>query len=917
MKTFLSKNGFWLFIAAGLILISYTWSGSFYQTAENFMDRKDYEEFIINKISSLLNSESATDKEIIEADMPDMAALQDYFMTVDPTLKIVPKKRLKTAYEYTRSIQESANYKSSGLLEWQATESDIGGRVRAMMWDPNDPEDKKVWAGGVTGGLWFNNDITDDTSPWTPVNDFWPNLAVSCITYDPNDPETFYVGTGEAQTALIIYRESSGLGFGILKSEDAGQTWSILESTTEFAYVTDLLVKDEDGSSVLYAGVVSGTYKGSQHQSEPSDGLFRSTDGGMSWEQVLPDITDLEVPYSPSDIELGPSGRIYVGTMQNVEGNGGATILFSDEGTSGSWTKFEEYKTLIENTPDFDLPGRVMLAAAPSDENIVYSAVAQGYFYGIPGYECHILAKSTDMGETWNMINIPPNGSSGNWAFIAWHALTVEVDPNDANRLWVGGQDTWRTDNDGQSWSKKSNWTAVGNYNYIHADIHTIAFKGNSSDEIIVASDGGVFYTSEGSENFPTWQEKNHGFNTLQFYKCALFPVPEVTFCLGGMQDNGTVYYDGEAIGNQNRMTGGDGGVCFIDKDEPDVMITSHQNNNFYLFGNYQYIGPAFNWPSGNFISSADYDYRLNTLFANAVTVINGNADQVLRISGIPYGPLEGEFLNMGTGSQVPFTHVKYSEHSPAGKSRLFLGTQSGRLFRVENAQDNFEVIEIGAPSFPSGAISCITHGSSDDTLLVTFSNYGVSSLWQSYNGGESWEEKEGNLPDMPVRWALYHPQNAKAAMLATEIGIWTSYNLHETEVFWTPDNTGLANVRIDMLQIRDTDLKVLAATHGRGFFTTTFEYNNPATLIAKKDMENYRLYPNPTTGMVWLIGPNGTNDVSRISVYDVNSRLVREKIQNQDLESEPIDLTDLQDGTYFIKVKTGRTEMTKKIIKL
>ncbi|MBN2175378.1 MAG: exo-alpha-sialidase, partial [Bacteroidales bacterium] len=824
MKTYLSRNSFWLIISAGVFLICYSWSDSFRKSTESFINRQAYESFLIRQINSFIDGKGLERQEAVGADMPDMAALQDYFMTVDPELKRVPKERLKSSYEYTKSIQESVSYKSTEQLVWQGTESDIGGRVRALMWDPNDPEGKKVWAGGVTGGLWYNNDITDDASPWIPVGDFWPNLAISCITHDPNNPETFYVGTGEAQTALIIYRESSGLGFGILKSEDAGQTWTILEATTDFAYVTDLMVKDEDGSSVVYAGVVSGTYKGVQHLSEPSDGLFRSADGGQSWEQVLPDITGLDTPYSPSDIELGPSGRIFVGTMQNANGEGGATILYSDLGTTGTWTKYEEYKILIENTPDFNLPGRVILDAAPSDENIVYCAVVQGYFYGIPGYECHILAKSTDKGETWNMFNIPPNGSNGNWAYIAWHALTLSVDPNDPDRLWVAALDTWRTDNEGQTWSKKSNWTAVGNYNYIHGDIHAIAFNGNSSDEFMVASDGGVFYTSEGSENFPTFEEKNHGFNTLQFYKCALHPIADATFYMGGMQDNGTVFYDGNAIGNQNRMSGGDGGACFIDKNEPDVWVTSHQNNNFYLFANYQYLGTAFNWSSGNFISSMDYDFNLNTLYANAVTVVNTLPDQILRLSGIPFGPLEGEFLNLGTDSEVPFTHVKYSEYSPAGTARLFLGTQSGRLFRVENAQADFEVSEIGDPAFPAGAISCVAHGGSDDTLLVTFSNYGVASLWQSYDGGQGWEEKEGDLPDMPVRWALYHPQTATTAMLATEIGVWTSYNLDDEFVNWIPENDGLANVRVDMLQLRDEDLTVLAATHGRGFFTTTFE---------------------------------------------------------------------------------------------
>ncbi len=151
-------------------------------------------------------------------------------------------------------MQKEQSLKSTDQLEWQSTVSNIGGRTRAIMWDPNDPANNAVWAGGVTGGLWYKEDITDDNEAWIPINDFWPNLAISCITYDPNDPQTFYVGTGEAQTALIIYRESSGVGFGIMKSTDAGNTWEVMPGTEEFEYVTDIEVRDENGVSVVYAG---------------------------------------------------------------------------------------------------------------------------------------------------------------------------------------------------------------------------------------------------------------------------------------------------------------------------------------------------------------------------------------------------------------------------------------------------------------------------------------------------------------------------------------------------------------------------------------------------------------------------------------------------------------------------------------
>ncbi len=904
-----------MIIAIGISIICFSWNYDFFSSVNQLIERENFEAFLNAKVTQMLQSDEEFNNSAVKSDNPKMAALQDYLMTVDPELKMVPKERLKQAYEITKELQKEQLLKSTDQLEWQSTVSDIGGRTRAIMWDPNDPTQRKIWSGGVTGGLWYKENITNDNDPWIPVDDFWPNLAISCMTYDPNDPQTFYVGTGEAQTALIIYRESSGVGFGIMKSTDSGTSWDIIPGTEEFEYVTDIEVRDENGLSVVYAAVASGVYKGAQHLSEPSDGLFRLPEGEENWEQVLPNITDLDVPYAPSDIEIGADGRMYIGTMPNVEGDGGATILYSDDCLTGTWSVNEEYKILIENTPDVNLPGRIILAAAPSDENRVYALVAQGYFYGIPGYECHIITRSDDKGESWEMVSVPPpSGSTGNWAFIAWHALTAAVDPNNPDKIFIGALDLWRSEDAGESWVKRSNWQGTGT-NFIHADHHRILFQDGSSDKFLVATDGGVFYTFNASLNNITYTQKNTGLNTLQMYKCAINPESDVTFYLGGMQDNGTKYYDGNPIGNQNHVTGGDGGACFIDKNEPDVFITSHQNNQFYLFGNYQFVGAAFNWQSGNFISSVDYDYKLNTIYANAVTVLNNLPDQILRISGIPYGPIEGGYLNMGTGSNVPFTHVKYSEHSSLGTARLFLGTQAGRMFRVDNANTDPVVTEIGSNNFPSAAISCITHAGSDDTLLVTFSNYGVTSVWQSYDSGQSWDEREGNLPDMPVRWALYHPQHSNSAMLATEIGIWTTYNLHDLFVLWQPDNTGLANVRIDMLQLRDADNTVLAGTHGRGFYTTTYLYD-PTTKVNELAYNSPSIYPNPTQGPITIELTNEISEPVDICIYNNDYKKVRTFSFQNRASTAQLDISDLSAGIYYVSINTKQETLTGKIIK-
>ncbi len=668
MKTIIFKTSNWLIIALGITAIIFSWQIDIFQQVNSIVEREKFETFLNAQIANFLLDKDFSKHDPQSLDKPGMGALQDYLMTIDPVLKRVPRERLKDAYAITRNLQKEQNLKSKNQLEWQSAPANMGGRSRDIMWDPNDPNGTKVWAGCVTGGLWYNDNITDDSFSWIPVDDFWQTLSVSSIVFDPNDPQTYYVGTGEAQTALIIYRESSGLGFGILKSTDAGLTWNVIPFTENFTYVTDIEIKDEDGISAIYAGVASGIYMGSQFQSNPTDGLWKSVNGGESWEQVLPDIPGFDVPHAVSDIELGPDGRIYVGTMPNLSGEGGATILYSDEGNYGSWTINEEYKLLIENTPNFNLPGRVMLAPAPSDEDYVYALIAQGYQGGLPGYECHIIIKSEDKGENWTMTGLPPNDpNAGNWAFIAWHALTASVNPNNPEILYAGGLDLNRSIDGGVSWQAISDWLGMyspGEDDYVHGDLHRILFKPGSDSEVIISTDGGVFYTADILADSPVFEERNIGFNTLQTYKCAISPIASSINYLAGFQDNCTVLYGDEPVTINDILSGGDGACCFWDQNEPEMFFTSSQYNRYSVYINGALTTSINNWTCGNFISSADYDYNLNTIYANAAWFHSFWQDSILRISGLPYN-LDVDFVNMGTGSTLPFTHVKYSPFSP------------------------------------------------------------------------------------------------------------------------------------------------------------------------------------------------------------------------------------------------------------
>jgi photosystem II stability/assembly factor-like uncharacterized protein len=881
--------------------------------------RQQYEAFLLKAGDQYKPEVKESEEENPSCDRPDEAAFDEYIKTMDPSTRIVPVEKRFEALEQARAMM-SLKSGASGLT-WESQRADMGGRTRMMMLDPNDPNGMAMFAGSVTGGLWYNTNPLEEND-WTPVNDFWSNLSISSMCYDPANPMSMYIGTGESETALIVYRESSGRGNGLYHSTDGGQTWDQMPSTAGWAYVTDLEMRLENGTSVLYAGVVSGYYKGKIHGSKPSDGLYRSTDLGNTWTQVLPLIPGTQTPFAPADICLSADKtRIFVGTTYGIRADGtdndrsgAACILWSDNGIN--WTVNEQYRQAIAAKNEVNLPGRVMIAEAPSNPDILYAIIASGYPAGaFYGYGCEYLLKTTDKGQTWTTLNFPAN-----FASLAWHAFAININPQDPNIIWVGGLDTYRSLDGGATWRIMSNWALMygaGGPQYVHADIHQIMHHPLNGRIMFVCSDGGVFATGSSlSPDNVTFVELNQNFNTLQYYTCAISPIQGRKEYIGGLQDNGTMHYKpGDTPNVRDQLSGGDGAFCFFDQDNPDWYLTCSQYSSIYMYkdlgGPKPVVRVGAQTGLGIFVNPMDYDWKNNRFYVNA-SYFTGNLRNQIAVINFFENQVTGYLKNTGSNTQMPFTAVKFVE-SQADGGLLYLGTASGEMYKLAKPDTDSSAQNITGNQFPVGYLASIETGQSKDTLLVTFSNYGIPSVFMSTNGGASWTNIEGNLPDMPVRYGIFHPRSSKYAMLATETGTWTTEDIFAQNVVWTPQVNGMANVRVDMLKVRPSDLQVLAATHGRGLYTTTWEIKGTSSAEQIMAEKEFRVYPNPSTGLFTI--ESNLQKPGILTISDIQGRMVRRIILEPGSRQTHVDLSDEAKGTYYARIESGQGFLTASLI--
>jgi len=687
--------------------------------------------------------------------------------TLDPATGEIPADAMDKARESVeKSLQKAkAERKAAGIpnVKWKELgPTNVGGRTRGIMFDPNDPTRSKVWSGGVSGGLWYNDNIRDANSGWNKVDDFLENLSISCLAYDPANLKVFYAGSGEIAGGVV-----SGTG-SIWKTEDAGKTWRKLPNKPSNSSYTYRILVNKAGDVFVATGA----------------GIQLSTDGGNNWTTVLS-----TSPSGATDLEMASDQIIYASTS-------GSKIFRSIDAAGKKW---------IDITPsDSKIGERTELGLALStkgEQQIVYAYSVLNWF-----------KKSSDGGKTWIDIAIPKDGDGAHFVGDqGWYDLAITVHPTNPDIVYANGTGINKTIDGGKTWDAFGYW-------FIHPDHHGIVFNDKNANEVLFNCDGGVFYSADGGKNMvdrPKIEVRNKGYNVTQFYSLAIRNIQNDQAIIGGTQDNGTWKNNSDTAENGLEVGGGDGGYAFIDQDDPDLVIGSYQNGQFYSMDrngkNYRSLITS---NEGSFINPAEFNSTTNVLFAN----YNSNT-KIRRIKVTPTSSFN-DFLELDNNLGAAPSALKISDNNV-----LHVGTYGGKVFKISNVDNAVGITkEIGAKRMPTGYINCIEIGADENELLVVYSGYGLSSVWYTNDGGKSWANKDSTnhgLPNIPVKWAVFNPNNRRQVMLATDIGVWSTDDITASNPAWEVSNSGLANVRCDMIKCRASDGFVAVGTHGRGLFTS------------------------------------------------------------------------------------------------
>ncbi len=777
---------------------------------------------------------------------------------------------------YINSQSKAVDLTLPWLLEGPGN---IGGRFNVLKQHPTSAN--TIFAGAANGGIFKT---TDGGTTWNPIFDDISYMSIGDIEIDPNSPNTMYVGTGDKN-----FGGGSHIGNGVYKTTDGGNTWTA-SGLDQTGIVTKVIV-DPTNSNTVFAATLGNTFQKTNER-----GVYKSTDGGATWNNVLfisdsSGVIDMVMdPSNPNVLYASGYNRLNNFISHRVYGPAAKVFKTTDGGNT--------WNALGGGLPT-GTESRIGLAIDPSNSNTIFA------IYVGTNLDIKDVYKSTNAGTTWTPMNVTSSGvptdMMGNFG---WYFGRIYINPYNSNNMIIGGVDMFQTTDGGTSWSQNvPDWWTYD----VHADKHDVLFLDATS--YIIATDGGLYKTTDLGN---TWNDIEN-IPVTQFYHIAVDPLNTGVYG-GGAQDNGTSEGNAIAINNWQKLYGGDGFRLTYLKNYLGAKIYETQNGNIIwedVSTNQTNVSPVVNSPDR---TNWDTPYFINE--ETGELFVGTSKMQVMQ--NAPYGSytdITGDLTKVGIGQ--PFGQDRYHtiveiSGVNGNNDMIFAGTNDGLIWRMDRNGANWDwtnvtgnlpnryVTEIKSSINPNGSIYVCFSGYTDND----YSSY----LYKTDDFGATWVDISGNLPNVPVN-DIEIPQGQYDDYLfaALDGGV---YFTQDGGANWDYVGVNLPLVTISDIEIDYTNQKLIAGTYSRSVFSYDISWidNLGTDFTGLKEQTSFKLnvYPNPVTNQLTI---NSTQK-GWFKLFDANGRLVLQKnINNQ---TTTISVINLPKGVYFYKLNNNKGKLIK-----
>ncbi len=677
------------------------------------------------------------------------------------------------------------------------------GRVSAIAIHPRDPG--ILYVGAAQGGVWRSDNAGVS---WTPLTDGECSLAMGSVAIDPVNPDIVYAGTGEQH-----FSGDSYYGCGVLRSVNGGATWTQLGA--------DVFVRKSYRSGgarisrVLIDPATAGSPTSTTVLAATTFGLFRSAASGRSWTQVLDGIaTDLvRHPEDPSILYAA------------VRADG--VYRSSDGGVS--WTRASA------GLPDTDIT-RINLAIAPSAPDVLYAGIVN-YGEGREQGSGLLMFRTNDGAETWQHVA----AAGAQCYYQCWYDMTLAVHPQDSENVYFGSIRMFRSEDGGHSFSELGD-----SYVDTYVDQHLLVFDTLSGPDVLyLTNDGGVHRSMDAGV---TWASLATNLAVAQFYSGISAHPSDPAVTLGGTQDHGTLLSSaGTSV--WAKVLRGDGGFTAFDAEDPDVWYAEMQ------------------WRAGKGNSGPRKNGRL------AVAGID-RGERALFIPPLIMDPVDSRRLYFGAerlyrtddaaeswkpvfeGSEDGV--ISAIALTPADPNTVYMAITLGRVAVTRDGGLTWSHAEAAAGLPERYITDMAAHPTDPDQAYAVAGGFLTGHVFQTTDGGRSWRDRSGDLPDLPVNAVLYDPVDPNGVYVGTDLGVFHSAGGGGS---WEPLDDNLPKAAVFDLAAQPGTGRLVAATHGRGMFEVPIAVPLTARVRPVALADTMIASPDSMLAGEVIVAPHGRDD--------------------------------------------------------